>query len=300
MFVRMPNRSIFRSAVRSFVVLVLAASGATFGQLIVQPPGSGGGGGSGTVTVVGSGTLTATECVTGGGASTVQTPSPNCTVDSSGNLKAASVASGSAPPALTPGNGGALAVGEGTVPTVCAALLTDCIYSDVTQHGFLASFNNGSYLPLPQGPVTTVSGHLATWSSTNGGLLADGGSMTQGGCPASFGVSIAALPASTANFNPCKTQQSLSLKAFTGVASGATFTCAASPVITLQDCGTSAGSCGSPTPLATVTLTAANMITDSGTTFPVTVASGHYLAYQITSGTCVAVPSGLSASAVWQ
>lgn len=44
MFVSMPTRSIFRSAVRSFVVLALSASGAAFGQLIVQPPGSGGGG----------------------------------------------------------------------------------------------------------------------------------------------------------------------------------------------------------------------------------------------------------------
>ncbi len=52
-----------------------------------------GGGGTGTVTVVGSGNLTSTECVTGGGSQTIQTPSANCTVDSSGNLTANSFSS---------------------------------------------------------------------------------------------------------------------------------------------------------------------------------------------------------------
>lgn len=54
--------------------------------------GSGGGGG-GTVTVVGSGSLTSTNCVTGGGTTTIQTPSANCTVDSSGNVSTNSVTS---------------------------------------------------------------------------------------------------------------------------------------------------------------------------------------------------------------
>lgn len=47
--------------------------------------------GTGTVTVVGAGNLTSTDCVTGGGSQTVQTPSSNCTVDSSGNLTAKTV-----------------------------------------------------------------------------------------------------------------------------------------------------------------------------------------------------------------
>lgn len=46
------------------------------------------GGGVGTVTVVGSGTLTSTDCVTGGGSQQIQTPSANCTIDSSGNISA--------------------------------------------------------------------------------------------------------------------------------------------------------------------------------------------------------------------
>jgi hypothetical protein len=49
--------------------------------------------GTGTVTVVGAGSLTSTNCVTGGGSQTIQTPSANCTVDSSGNLVANSLKS---------------------------------------------------------------------------------------------------------------------------------------------------------------------------------------------------------------
>ncbi len=49
------------------------------------------GSGAGTVTVVGAGNLTSNQCVTGGGSQTVQTPSPNCTVDSNGNVSAKSI-----------------------------------------------------------------------------------------------------------------------------------------------------------------------------------------------------------------
>jgi hypothetical protein len=54
--------------------------------------------GGGTVTVVGSGSLTNTECVTGGGTTTIQTPSANCTVDSSGNQTVNSLHTGGASP----------------------------------------------------------------------------------------------------------------------------------------------------------------------------------------------------------
>jgi len=47
------------------------------------------GGGSGTVTVVGAGSLTSTALVTGGGTTTLQTPSATTTLDSSGNLSIA-------------------------------------------------------------------------------------------------------------------------------------------------------------------------------------------------------------------
>lgn len=136
--------------------------------------------GSGTVTVSGGGSLTTTAFMTGVGTTVSQTPSATSTLDSSGNAAFAGtvtatggVASGSSPPSLTSGSGGVQGYGEGTVPTVCAAAAVDCIYADSTQHGFLASFNNGSYLPLVQGPASTTANHLAVWNSTNGGLLKD-------------------------------------------------------------------------------------------------------------------------------
>jgi hypothetical protein len=48
--------------------------------------GDGGGGGAGTVTVVGAGSLTSTALVTGGGTTTLQTPSATATMDASGNI----------------------------------------------------------------------------------------------------------------------------------------------------------------------------------------------------------------------
>lgn len=90
-----------------------------------------------------------------------------------GNLNVATLSTGSSAPSVTAGTGGVDAYGEGTAPSVCAAAGVDCIYASSTQHGFLASFNNGSYLPLPQGPASTTSGHFAIWNSTTGGLLAD-------------------------------------------------------------------------------------------------------------------------------
>lgn len=68
--------------------------------------------GSGTVTVVGAGSLISTAIVTGGGTTTVQTPSATATMDSSGNI--------STPGTLQTGSGGASAgyvsVAQGTAP----------------------------------------------------------------------------------------------------------------------------------------------------------------------------------------
>lgn len=110
-----------------------------------------GGGGSGTVTVVGSGNLTSTACMTGGGSQTAQTPSALCAVDSSGNIQAvlgtfsSGIASGTSPPALTAGTGGAQILTEGTAPSVGPASGVDVCYADSTQHGILCSTNNRPY-----------------------------------------------------------------------------------------------------------------------------------------------------------
>lgn len=98
----------------------------------------------------------------------------NVTLPAGGILTApGGTSTGTTPPSLTAGTGGAEAEGEGTAPSVCAAASVYCRYVDSTQHGPLSSRNNGSYLPEPQGPASTTSGHVATWNSTNGGLLAD-------------------------------------------------------------------------------------------------------------------------------
>lgn len=81
-----------------------------------------------------------------------------------------------------------------------------------------------------------------------------------------------------------ETPVALSLQNF--VATAAALTCTTNPTLTLEDCGTSAGTCASPTALASVTLTAANTITSSATTFPVAVAQGHFLAVETTAGAC--------------
>lgn len=72
-------------------------------------------------------------------------------------------------------------------------------------------------------------------------------------------------------------------------ASAAGFTCVSNPTLTLLDCGTSAGACTSgTTTIGSVTLTAANTITD-GTVSNPSLAAGHYWAWQVTSGTCTAL-----------
>lgn len=136
--------------------------------------------GSGTVTVVSSGSLTSTAFVTGGGTTTLQTPSATSTLDSSGNAVFTGTVTGSAfisgsGPSVTIGTGGVDAYGEGTAPSVCAAASVDCVYADSTRHGLMASYNNGSYSILTRGPSSSTSGNLPSFNGTNGDLLQDSG-----------------------------------------------------------------------------------------------------------------------------
>lgn len=96
--------------------------------------GSGCGGGSGTVTVVGSGTLTSTACVTGGGTQTLQTPSANCTVDSSGNVSVNTLTT-------TASGAGSVTLTEGAAPSGSAS--KDTLYGDSTAHRLKMNNNNG-------------------------------------------------------------------------------------------------------------------------------------------------------------
>lgn len=137
-------------------------------------------GGSGTVTSV---SVTTANGVSGSVATATTTPAITLTLGAitpttivaSGAISGLSLATGSSPPTCTAGTGGGECQAEGTAPSVGAAAGVTVTYSDSTQHGWLQSRNNGSYLPIPQGPASTTSGHIASWNSTNGGLLADGG-----------------------------------------------------------------------------------------------------------------------------
>ncbi len=134
---------------------------------------------SSAVAATGSITIAGTSVALGG--STTSLPSPGAiggTTPSTGaftTLTATSLATGTSPPSVTAGTGGVNALGEGTVPSVGAASGVDVVYADSTQHGLLSSFNNGSYLPLVQGPASDTSGHIASYSGTNGGKLVDSG-----------------------------------------------------------------------------------------------------------------------------
>ena len=77
-------------------------------------------------------------------------------------------------------------------------------------------------------------------------------------------------------------------------ATAASFVCTTNPTITLEDCGTSAGTCSSPTTLASVTLTAANTIT-TGTVTSATLTAGHYFVFATTAGACTVLNASGSA-----
>ena len=133
--------------------------------------GSGsGGGGSGCVPSGAAGQVLIDD---GAGACS---SSSGVTVSGGTTVKAVSgYSSGGTPPTLNLGTGGGFAQAEGTIPSACKLAGVDCLYSDSTQHGFLASVNNGNYLPIPQGPASSTSGNGACWNATNGGLLSDCG-----------------------------------------------------------------------------------------------------------------------------
>lgn len=91
-------------------------------------------GGTGTVTVVASGLLNSTALVTGGGGTTLQTPSATATMDSSGNISTpGTISTGTGATKVTGGTAGAISPAEGTVPTgVSGSSTIDPIYADST------------------------------------------------------------------------------------------------------------------------------------------------------------------------
>lgn len=133
--------------------------------------------GSGTVTHTGN--LTALSVMIGNGTAdskvtniVVDSGLNNLTLPAGGILTApGGTSTGTSPPSLTSGTGGAQAFGEGTVPSVGAATSVDVCYADSTLHGFKCSVNNGSYVPLVLGPSSSTNTGLVSWSGTGGQIL---------------------------------------------------------------------------------------------------------------------------------
>jgi lysophospholipase L1-like esterase len=73
----------------------------------------------------------------------------------------------------------------------------------------------------------------------------------------------------------------------------ATFTCTVNPVITMYDCGTSPGSCSSPTTKGSVTITSATDF--DGSVSSATLTAGHYITFGVSSGTCTSANLSISA-----
>lgn len=182
------------------LVALIVFAGCAAAQ-IVNPGGNGGGGGGSSLTPAGNvGDLQTKASSSALGASHIN--DNGTTLTASEPVVAPSLSTGGTPPTLTPGTGGAEAYAEGTVPGTCASSGVDCIYGSATQHGLLASFNNGPYLPLVQGPASATSGHVATFNGTNGGLLQDGGALptvTGGTCTNQVvtAISSSAVPTCT-------------------------------------------------------------------------------------------------------
>ena len=130
--------------------------------------------GSGTVTVVGAGSLTSTALVTGGGTTTLQTPSATATMDSSGNV--------STPGYLLSGVGSGLAgvdaLSQGTAPTFGASAgqipTTGYVGWIGPASGVTTSYGLQAPVAAPSGgqimscPTPTSSLSQCTWVSPSG------------------------------------------------------------------------------------------------------------------------------------
>jgi len=134
---------------------------------IVNP---GGGSGSGTVTVVGSGSLTSTALVTGGGTTTIQTPSATSTLDSSGNLVLAgsltaggALAAGSSCTPMGASAHGGMCAGENASTGWTPTSGFDYFRADSTAHKFVISANGGTEYPVA---VIIASGSTAMGTSS--------------------------------------------------------------------------------------------------------------------------------------
>jgi hypothetical protein len=179
----------------------------------------------------GSLTIAGTSVALGG--STVSFPSPGAiggTTPAAGTFTTLSATSASIGSGITctAGTGGVDCYSEGTVPSVGKASGVDVIYADSTQHGLLSSFNNGSYLPLVQGPASSTNSDVALFSGTGGGLLKDGGAFTLTGMGSTFSLPLSL----SSNTVTCPTCIVATVNPGVGIlhVAGATQTATSSPI----------------------------------------------------------------------
>jgi hypothetical protein len=103
-------------------------------------------------------------------------------------LAAASMKTGPSAPTCTAGTGGPICLHEGTAVTGEAG--ADNCYGDSTAHGIICSMNNGSLLPLVQGPASSTSGHCVQFNNATGSLLSDAGAACGSGSGGSAGTVV--------------------------------------------------------------------------------------------------------------
>jgi lysophospholipase L1-like esterase len=147
----------------------------------------------------------------------------------------------------------------------------------------IPSYTTWTYQPIPNAAGTAG----CSWVSSavplaRGFISANTGTLT------SVGIG--------SQYSPSKVVANGTLENIVGTASVLTG-CTTNPTFTLEDCGTSAGACSSPTALASVTISAANTLTD-GTITSAPLTAGHYLAWETTAGVCTS--ASISGSAEWK
>jgi hypothetical protein len=75
--------------------------------------------------------------------------------------------------------------------------------------------------------------------------------------------------------------------------SASAFSCTGNPTVTMYECGTST-TCATPTTIGSATITAAGTVVD-GSVASAAIAAGDYVAFAISSGTCVSLDVTLTA-----
>jgi hypothetical protein len=152
--------------------------------------------------------------------------------------------------------------------------------------------------------LTAVTGTLApvVGSTTpndavcvSGSGLATGGLIDCGLAPGNHGTLAMSSTYVGGVQSPVKLAVSGTIQNAEGIFTNASGSCTSALVIVLNDCGTSAGSCSSPTTLATVTISAIGSTVD-GTINSSTLTAGHYVAWG-SSGAATCTSPVFSASA---